>query len=145
MGTLNAFFCDHTELPLRTSHHLSRAICLVNRRLESAEALTDSSLAVVNFLLVQELVREARLGAEIHMKGLQKMVELRGGIDQIKDHILLLKICKYVVPCRRLRKLLMLQYLELTWTLHCTTALHRAFIGIASPRSQSRWPPRTPS
>jgi hypothetical protein len=97
MATLNAFFFDREALPPEAANHLNQAVRLTNQRLRTSEAVSDSSLAVVNFLVVQELLREEKSGAEVHLRGLQQMVKLRGGLSQLADNdTLLLKICKCV-------------------------------------------------
>lgn len=94
---MNGFFFEKDLLSPNASYHLGQAVSLVNQRLGTAEALSDSSLVVVNFLIVQELLRESRSKAEIHLRGLQKMIELRGGLSQLgRDSGLALKICKCV-------------------------------------------------
>lgn len=76
-------------------YHLNQAVRLVKQKLQTVEALSNSNLAVVNFLIVQELLREEQSKAEVHSQGLQKMIELRGGLSQLgEDSLLALKICK---------------------------------------------------
>ncbi len=96
MGTMNEFFFGRDVVSSKASYHLSQAIGLVNQNLQTAEALSNSNIAVVNFLVVQELLREAQPNAKIHMEGLQMMIELRGGISQLEaeDCILVLKLHK---------------------------------------------------
>ncbi|EXJ79038.1 hypothetical protein A1O3_08539 [Capronia epimyces CBS 606.96] len=95
MATLNAFFFGREAVPSKAIYHLGQAVSLVNQQLQTAEALSDSNLAVVNFLVVQELLREAQPEAEVHLRGLQKMIQLRGGLSQLgEDSPLAIKICK---------------------------------------------------
>lgn len=129
MGTMNGFFHGQDMLSSNASYHLGQAVSLVNQRLGTAEALSDSSLAVVNFLIVQQLLRESRTQAEIHLRGLQKMIELRGGISQLgQDNALALKICKYVTHtvCRPLTDI-DVERTDLDFALHwgTTTCFYR--------------------
>jgi hypothetical protein len=99
MATMNEFYFGSEVASSKAMGHLSQAISLVNQSLHTAEALSNSNIAVVNFLIVQGLVREERSKAEIHLNGLRKIIELRGGISQLgADPLLALKICKYVLP-----------------------------------------------
>ena len=100
MMTLNEFFFGgNAATSPRAIYHLGRAVSMVNERLETEDALSNSTLAVVNLLIVQELLRESRLKAEVHLEGLKKMIELRGGLSQLgDDNTFVLKVCKYVLP-----------------------------------------------
>jgi hypothetical protein len=95
MSSLDSFFSGSEYLPPKAVHHLGCAVNLVNTRLGTAEALSDSNLAAVNFLVVHHLVREEHEQAQVHYRGLQKMVELRGGMARLAhDDVLALKLCK---------------------------------------------------
>ena len=95
MATFNEFFFDREIVSSKAIYHLNQAVRLVKQKLQTAEALSESNLAVVNFLIVQELLREAHSVAEVHLKGLHRMIELRGGLSQLgEDSLLALKICK---------------------------------------------------
>jgi hypothetical protein len=46
-------------------------------------------------LITQEQIRQQLSAATVHVKGLEKMVELRGGLSQLGQNVpLVLKICK---------------------------------------------------
>lgn len=61
------------------------------------EALSNSSISVVNFLIIREMFSGEQCSAEIHLKGLQKTVRLRGGLSRLEDdRTLVLKISKWV-------------------------------------------------
>jgi hypothetical protein len=94
MATLNDFFCDSNALSSKAAYHLGQAVSLVNQKLDTEEALSISNLSVVNFLIVQEILREAQPKAEIHLDGLKRMLDLRGGLSHLEDSVLALKICK---------------------------------------------------
>ncbi|KAF1979765.1 hypothetical protein BU23DRAFT_496621 [Bimuria novae-zelandiae CBS 107.79] len=95
MASMDSFFTGRGSLAPKAVYHLGCAVNLVNKKLATADALSDSTLAVVNFLVVQHLVREEHVQAEVHHKGLRKMVELRGGLSQLAhNEMLALKLCK---------------------------------------------------
>lgn len=97
MATYVQFFSGRETVSTSSQaiYHLNQAVGLVNKKLQTVEALSNTNLAVVNFLVVHELLRESGSKARIHMKGLQKMVELRGGLSQLEDDDLLaVKFCK---------------------------------------------------
>lgn len=76
-------------------HHLSKALATFNKRLQSEEALSDSTIAIIIALVFQDQFRHQHSSAAVHINGLARIVELRGGIDQIDAHVgLVLKICK---------------------------------------------------
>ncbi|KAJ4376858.1 hypothetical protein N0V85_008978 [Neurospora sp. IMI 360204] len=96
MAALSDFFFGDQALTPDAIYHLSQAIHMVNRTLETNGALSDSNLAVVNFLVIQELLRDSmKSKAEVHLKGLQRMLELRGGLNSLgEDNPLGIKISK---------------------------------------------------
>lgn len=95
MATLNGFVFSNEAMSLEAIYHLGMAVRLVNQKLDTSEALSNSSISVVNFLLIREMYRGEHSSAMIHRNGLRKMIELRGGLAQLEeDHMLILKICK---------------------------------------------------
>ncbi len=95
MATFNHFVFGREVPSVAATYHLTQAVALVNQALDTPTALSNSNLSVVNFLVVQELLRGARPEVEIHLKGLEKMIQLRGGISELRhDSMLMLKICK---------------------------------------------------
>lgn len=99
MAALSDFFFGDQALTPDAIYHLSQAIHMVNRTLETNDALSDSNLAVVNFLVIQELLKDSfKSKAEVHLKGLQRMVELRGGLNSLgEDNPLGIKISKTAI------------------------------------------------
>ncbi|KAJ5552674.1 hypothetical protein N7494_002052 [Penicillium frequentans] len=76
-------------------YHLSQTFAQVNKRLQGDDALSDSTIAIVMSLINQEQIRQHLSAAMIHVKGLEKMIELRGGLSQLEGNVpLVLKICK---------------------------------------------------
>lgn len=96
MAALSDFFFGDQALTPDAIYHLSQAIHMVNRTLETNDAVSDSNLAVVNFLVIQELLKDSlKSKAEVHLKGLQRMIELRGGLMSLgEDNPLGIKISK---------------------------------------------------
>ncbi|KAH8680749.1 hypothetical protein BX600DRAFT_504504 [Xylariales sp. PMI_506] len=95
METSNEFFATGGVSSKKALNHLSRSFALVKKRLESDQALSNSSISIVLSFIFQEQMRHDRENAKIHYEGLRRMVELRGGIDKLEDTLpLLLKICK---------------------------------------------------
>ncbi|KAJ4351475.1 uncharacterized protein N0V89_006818 [Didymosphaeria variabile] len=76
-------------------YHLSNSLKYVRERLESKEALSDSTMGIVMSLITQEQCRQQHEAANIHMDGLAQMIELRGGLESLEGCLpVLLKACK---------------------------------------------------
>ncbi|KAJ9632781.1 hypothetical protein H2204_007656 [Knufia peltigerae] len=102
LATLNDFFFGSIIVSHEALYHLTRAVSLVNEDLKTTKALSSSTLTVVNFLVVHEIVRESKIEAEIHLEGLRKMVSLRGGLANLEaseDALLVLKFCRTDLDC----------------------------------------------
>jgi hypothetical protein len=88
------FHCDGGSSP-KALYHLLQTFALVKKRLEGDDALSDSTIAIVMSLINQEQIRQQYSAAAVHVKGLEKMIELRGGLSQLEGNTaLVLKICK---------------------------------------------------
>lgn len=88
------FHCDG-ESSAKALYHLSQTFAQVKKRLEGDDALSDSTIAIVMSLINQEQMRQQYSAAVVHVKGLQRMIELRGGLSQLEGNLpLVLKICK---------------------------------------------------
>ncbi|KAI5461788.1 hypothetical protein BGZ63DRAFT_424645 [Mariannaea sp. PMI_226] len=95
MQACNEIFLGNTTGSPKALHHLSQTLAQVKRRLESDDALSDSTIGIVLSLVAQEQIRQDHRGAKTHFDGLEKIVELRGGLDQLEGNLpLLLKVCK---------------------------------------------------
>jgi hypothetical protein len=95
MGTLNRYFFGRDVVNSDILSHLTRAVVLVNQSLDTHEATCDANIYVVNFMIVHELLIGAKDRALVHLRGLQKMIELRGGIVGLEPNLkLLAKVCK---------------------------------------------------
>ncbi|CAH0018991.1 unnamed protein product [Clonostachys rhizophaga] len=94
MSILNSFVFGREPVSWEATYHLGQAVALVNEKLDTPDALSNSSLAVVNFLVIRDIFKEDEASAKIHLRGLQKMLELRGGLCMVEDRTLALKIAK---------------------------------------------------
>ena len=68
---------------IEAMRHLSRAFRLVNEKLSGNEALSDTTMAVVISMTQYERLRGQHRQGLVHLDGLLRMVELRGGISQV--------------------------------------------------------------
>ena len=71
------------EDPTEAMRHLSQTICLVNKRLSGNDAVSDKTLAVVVAMAQYARLQGQHRQGLIHLEGLQRMVELRGGVSQL--------------------------------------------------------------
>ena len=95
MEACSSFFFGGGSSSPEALQHLSKTFTLVQERLASDEALSDSTLGIILMLIAQEQIRHEQREAEIHFEGLKRMIELRGGLSQLESNVpLLLKICK---------------------------------------------------
>lgn len=67
-------------------HHMAAALRLINDNLSSANAVADTNLAGVISLCLLSSVREQPLQTKIHFDGLCRMIEVRGGMDELKGN-----------------------------------------------------------
>lgn len=61
-------------------HHLCLALRLINQRLSGGNAATDENIIVVLLLGLYETFTGAHDRRLVHVEGLQRIVEMRGGI-----------------------------------------------------------------
>lgn len=97
MQASNELFLGNGESSPTALYHISQTLAAVNRRLQSSEALSDSTIAIIVSLVRQEQIRNRQADSTIHFKGLARIVELRGGLDQMEaegNALLPLKVCK---------------------------------------------------
>ncbi|RYO75252.1 hypothetical protein DL764_010538 [Monosporascus ibericus] len=95
MQACNELFLGGGESSPKALYYLSQTFAQVRKRLHSPDALSDSTISTVLSLIIQELIRKDQPGAKIHFAGLIRMVELRGGLEQLENNLpLLIKICK---------------------------------------------------
>jgi hypothetical protein len=65
----------------------SKAFKLLNLKLSSADALSDTSLASVISLCLLADVRQRYVESQVHFEGLCKMIEMRGGMQGLEGNI----------------------------------------------------------
>ncbi|KAF1964065.1 hypothetical protein BU23DRAFT_494060 [Bimuria novae-zelandiae CBS 107.79] len=95
MQACNELFLGDGEDSPMAMYHLSKTLEHVQARLQSAEALSDSTMSLVMALITQEQVRHQHEAASIHMDGLVGMIQLRGGLASLEGCLpVLLKACK---------------------------------------------------
>lgn len=95
MQACNAIFSSDGRTSEKALYHLSQTLSQVQMRLNSPDAIADSSIAMVVSLISQEQIGSQLDNAEIHAKGLQKMVQLRGGVSSLEENMpLALQVCK---------------------------------------------------
>ena len=66
--------------------HIAHTLRLVNEKLSGNDAIADPTIAVVVIMEKYERLRGRHCQSLIHFKGLQRMVELRGGISHLTSH-----------------------------------------------------------
>ncbi|RYP84522.1 hypothetical protein DL769_001181 [Monosporascus sp. CRB-8-3] len=94
MQACNELFLGEGESSPKALYHLSQTFAQVRKRLQSPDALSDSTISTVLSLITLEQIRKDQPGAKIHIEGLRRMVELRGGLDKLEGNPpLLVKIC----------------------------------------------------
>ncbi|SPO01794.1 uncharacterized protein DNG_04467 [Cephalotrichum gorgonifer] len=82
MAILNLITSTRNDPDIET-HHVSQTLRLVNQRLSSADATSDATIAVVVIIGQYHRHRGQYRDGLVHMNGLKRMVEMRGGISQI--------------------------------------------------------------
>jgi len=70
--------------PKEAMHHISQALRLVNKKLSGKDAISNTNIAVVLIMAQYERLQNHYRQGLVHLDGLQRMVELRGGISQLK-------------------------------------------------------------
>ncbi|KAH8897939.1 hypothetical protein GQ53DRAFT_818191 [Thozetella sp. PMI_491] len=71
---------EDPELAVR---HVTQALRLVNQRLSQADALSDASMAVVVMMAQYERHLERYFKGLVHLEGIHRMVQMRGGIAEL--------------------------------------------------------------
>ena len=94
MKTCNDIFL-HGTTTVRAMQHISRTFAHVKKKLESDDTLSDGTIMTIMSLVSQEMMQQQHTAAKVHAEGMQKIVELRGGLDKLEPNIgLIVKICK---------------------------------------------------
>ena len=86
---------DRSQPSLRALRYLTTTYRCINQDLQEVHTPSDPMIAVVMSLLVHENLTYNFGTPKMHLDALERMIELRGGIDHLtKDWLLLHKICR---------------------------------------------------
>jgi hypothetical protein len=85
MEVCNDFYLNRPTMSPPTLKHMSKAFILINKKLSSDEALSDATLLMVLALVIVEQLHDEPQRWEVHLQGLFRIVELRGGLAQYRD------------------------------------------------------------
>lgn len=66
------------------NHHMARGLQLINTKLSGIHALSDIAISTVIVLCLVSSIRELPSQTKVHFDGLCRMIELRGGLDQLQ-------------------------------------------------------------
>lgn len=97
MSSCIEYFDDRVGNPSKAMQSLSRAFEIVNRRVQGNKVLDDSTMGLVMSLVNHEQLRRDPVATQIHLQGLMRMIQLRGGLDEIAktaDPFMTFKLCK---------------------------------------------------
>ncbi|KAK2811632.1 hypothetical protein FQN50_001974 [Emmonsiellopsis sp. PD_5] len=84
-----------TDTSPRALIHLSHTYRCIGRNLENGSLPSDSTIAAVMFMAVYDDLTGQPERSKIHVEALYRMVELRGGLDQLKaNRLILQKVCR---------------------------------------------------
>lgn len=72
--------------PKEAMRHLSQTFRLVNERLSGNDAVSDATIAVVVILAQHERLRGNHREGLVHVGGLERMVQLRGGVTALSRY-----------------------------------------------------------
>lgn len=91
--------CNHIspQAGVSSIRHLTRAFRLINERISGAERVSNSTIAVVMSLSTYESTRGRYDRGMIHLSGLFRMVETRGGLGRVgsEEPEIMQKIFRY--------------------------------------------------
>lgn len=74
---------------------MSETFNYVTNLLAGPDALSDAAIMIVVTLVSQELIRKGYGNLRVHLDGLQRMIQLRGGLLKLEGSVgLLMKLCK---------------------------------------------------
>ena len=99
---LSASYVDFFErkpgISSKTLYHISQAYALVNLKLSGPEFVSDSAIAAVVTLAIYQQIHHLHSTGLIHLNGLYRMIQLRGGIARLMEvnRALALKVLRYV-------------------------------------------------
>ena len=91
------FFERKPGISSKTLYHISQAYELVNLKLSSPESVSDSAIAAVITLAIYQQIHRLHSAGLIHLNGLYRTIQLRGGIARLmkENRALALKAMRY--------------------------------------------------
>ncbi|PNP47968.1 hypothetical protein THARTR1_10387 [Trichoderma harzianum] len=94
-GACNEIYSANGNSSPKALFHLSQTFNHVTRLLAGPDALSDATIMIVVTLMNQELIRKGYGALRVHIDGLQRMIQLRGGLTKLEGSTaLLMKLCK---------------------------------------------------
>ena len=92
------FFERKPGISPKTLYYISQAYALVNLKLSGPESVSDSAIAAVITLTIYQQIHHLHSTGLIHLNGLYRMIQLRGGIARLmkENRALALKALRYV-------------------------------------------------
>lgn len=73
----------HQQEHIEAMHHLSDTFRLVNKKLSGTEAASDTTIAAVVGMIQYQRIRRDYHHGQVHLEGVERMVQLRGGMAQL--------------------------------------------------------------
>ncbi|CAG8396439.1 unnamed protein product [Penicillium salamii] len=77
------FFQRRPAISSTTLHHICKAYALVNVKLSGEFCVSDSAIAAVVSLAIYQQIHHQPATGLVHLQGLCRMIELRGGIAKL--------------------------------------------------------------
>ncbi|KAF0326362.1 hypothetical protein GQ607_006262 [Colletotrichum asianum] len=77
------FFERKPTTSSKTLHHICQAYSLVNLKLSGPHPISDSAIAAVVTLAIYQQIHQQHSTGLVHLKGLHRMIGLRGGIARL--------------------------------------------------------------
>ncbi|GFF88991.1 hypothetical protein IFM53868_05688 [Aspergillus udagawae] len=77
------FFQRKPAISPKTLHHISQAYALVNIKLSGPFSVSDSAIAAVVSLAIYQQIHHQPATGLVHLHGLYRMIQLRGGIARL--------------------------------------------------------------
>lgn len=99
---ISASYVDFSErkpgISPRSLYHVSKSYGLVNQKLSGPGYVSDSAIAAVVSLAIYQQIHHQHSTGLIHLNGLYRMIQLRGGIEKLlkENRALALKPLRYV-------------------------------------------------
>ena len=92
------FFERKPGISSKTLYHISQAYGLVNLKLSGPESVSDCAIAAVVSLAIYQQIHHLHSTGLIHLNGLYRMIQLRGGVARLmeENRALALKSLRYV-------------------------------------------------